>query len=101
MNLFELCTGTKGLSNDKSQRLAILTLREDRLLDRTRWMIHTPTKAMVAYGLTKEGFFQQLLFLCTTGVFKLPVDIQLRARRATQQQHDNETTQQQLEDHTE
>lgn len=101
MDLFELCTGTKGLSNDKSQRLAILALREDRLLGRTRWMIHTPTKAMVADGLTKDGFFQQLLFLCTTGVFKLPVDIQLRARRATQPQHDNETTQQQLEDHTE
>ena len=99
MDLFELCTGTKGLSNDKSQRLAVLSLREDRLVGRTRWMIHTPTKAMVADGLTKEGLFQQLLFLVTTGTFKLPAEITLRARRA--KPHGDEVSQQQLEDHDE
>ncbi len=66
MDLFDLVTNIKGLSNDKAQRLDILALREDRITRRIRNFVHVPTKAILADGLTKDGTFEQLLACVTT-----------------------------------
>ena len=73
MDLFELVTNLRGLSSDKSQRLAIMALREDRMAGRTRYFQHWPTRCMVADGLTKSGIFMQLLGLITTGILRMPL----------------------------
>ncbi len=82
MDLFELVTNVKGLSNDKAQRLAILALRKDRITRRIRNFIHDPTKAMLADGLTKDGVFEQLLYYATTGrwILKLNAEHWVRVR---------------------
>ena len=81
MDVFELICGARGLTADKFQRLAIMALRADRMEGRIRYTIHIPTTGMVADGLTKVGTFLQLLGLCTTGVWSLPPDLQIRVRR--------------------
>ena len=53
MDLYELITGSKGLSADKGQRLAVMSLREDKTRGITRYTIHVPSPQMVADGLTK------------------------------------------------
>ena len=87
MDFFELVTNMKGLSSDKSQRVAILAVREDRMTGRIRFIMHWPTKAMVADGLTKLGAFPQLMHLLTTGYLHLPLDdsqfIRIRYRMAS------------------
>ena len=82
MDLFELVTNVKGLSNDKAQHLAILALREDRITRRIRNFIHAPTKGMLADGLAKDGVFEQLLRFATTGccALNLKGDQWIRAR---------------------
>ena len=87
MDLFELVTNVKGLSSDKSQRLAIIALREDRMTRRIRAFIHVPTRTMLADGLTKIGTFENLLLFATTGRWKIDlVDgqfVRTRLRKAT------------------
>jgi hypothetical protein len=67
MDVYELCTGTKGLSSDKTQRIVIMSLREDRLKGLIRHFMHWPTTIILADGLTKVGLFLQLLRFATTG----------------------------------
>ena len=67
MDLFELMCSKKGLSNDTSQRVVVLSLREFRSLGIIRALVHVPTTAMLADGLTKVGKFPQLLWFCTCG----------------------------------
>lgn len=87
MDFFELVTNMKGLSSDKSQRVAIMAIREDRMAGRIRYIQHWPTKAMVAGGLTKAGLFPQLMRLATSGYIRLPLApdqwIRLRSRAPT------------------
>ena len=45
-----------------------MALREDRMTGRVRCVVHVPTKAMLADGLTKEGIFDMLLCFLTNGV---------------------------------
>ena len=67
MDLYELVCGVRGLSADKNQRLIITSLREDRAKSLIRRFQHWPTSIMLADGLTKGGFFQQLSEFVTTG----------------------------------
>ena len=87
MDLFELVTGARGVSSDKSQRVAILALREDRMLGRVRYWLHFPTRAMIADALTKDGLFPQMMHYCTSGIVKLPLlaeqFVRLRRRHGT------------------
>ena len=74
-NLFELLIGQKGVPSDKSQRLAVLALREDRLCGRTRTIVHINTYAMLADCLTKTGWYEAMDLFLTSGywhVFNLP-----------------------------
>ena len=99
MDLFELVTGVKGVPNDKSQRIGILSLREDRMTGRVRHFVHIPTAVMLGDGLTKVGTFAQLLKYCSTGVFEIKlspdkfVRVRTRARvergRYTEEQLQN------------
>ena len=70
-DLFQLVCGLKGIPTDKTQRLAILSVREDRLCGRVRNFIHLPTNAMVMDGLTKTGTFPELMRLISAGFFKV------------------------------
>ena len=67
----ELCCGLRGVPSDKSQRLAVLSMREDRLSGRLRNFILVDTDNMLADGLTKPGTFPELMRYMTTGFWKL------------------------------
>ena len=73
MDVFELLCSKKGLSNDTTQRVVILSLREFRALGIIRGLFHVPTSAMLADGLTKPGKFPQLHRFCTCGIASFPV----------------------------
>ena len=53
-DLFQLVVGTKGVPQDRYQRLYILTLREDRVKGCIRHFYWIPTTAMLADCLTKS-----------------------------------------------
>eukprot|EP00959_Pyramimonas_sp_CCMP1952_P442041 9253767-Pyramimonas_sp.AAC.1 len=63
MDFFELITGGRGTPPDKSQRVAIVALREDRVQHRIRSLLHVPARISLAHGVTKEGWFGQLLLM--------------------------------------
>ena len=71
LDFWELCCGVRGIPTDKTQRLSILGMREDRLAGRLRYMIHINTENMIMDGLTKLGTFKQLMHLMTTGIVKI------------------------------
>ena len=90
MDLFELVCGIKGVPNDKSQRLAIMVLREDRLAGRIRHFAHMPTANMLADGLTKVGVYPRLLHYCITGKWHLSgiADKPIRLKRCAPRKTD-------------
>lgn len=53
MDCWELCTGYRGVPQDKSQRLAILALREERKRLRLRRLYHVRARWMLSDMLTK------------------------------------------------
>ena len=53
MDLWDLACGRKGVPQDKSQRLAVLAIREERRSLRVRRFYHVVTKWMLADILTK------------------------------------------------
>ena len=53
MDVWDLACGKKGIPQDKSQRLAILAIREERRVSRIRRFYHVTTKYMLADILTK------------------------------------------------
>ena len=67
MDVFELVCSAKGLSNDETQRLVILGLRELRRYGLFRALIHVPTSVMLADGITKVGKIANLLRFGSTG----------------------------------
>jgi hypothetical protein len=83
MDLFSLTTGLKGVPADKSQRLSVLTMREERLADRLRNYIHMQTAGMLADALTKQGTFAQFMKLLTTGYLRLPPVVLNRQKPVT------------------
>jgi len=66
-DLYCLVTGAKGTPQDKSQRLYIMRLRQDRLLGRIRYWFFVPTTSMLSDALTKKMLSYQLMHLLTTG----------------------------------
>ena len=71
LDLYGLVTGTKGVPQDRTQRLIIMSLRERRAQGRIRNTMWTDTRDMIANSLTKHvSFDQQLDTLLTSG--KLP-----------------------------
>ena len=68
-DFWQLCCGEKGIPSDKSSRLAILSMREERLSGRIRGFIHCPTELMLVDALTKVGIFSQIMRHVTTGTW--------------------------------
>ena len=78
-DLYELVTGQKGDPQDRTQRLIVMSLRERRLLQRTRAYIWVDTKSMMANALTKVIPVDPLLDdFMSTGTMRLPGHAQLR-----------------------
>ena len=86
-DLFELVTGAKGVPQDKGQRLYILSLREDRLLNKIRRLYLIPTECMTADALTKRMISAVLMYFLTTGLLmfynvdKHPIKVRRLLRR--------------------
>eukprot|EP00959_Pyramimonas_sp_CCMP1952_P252447 5274503-Pyramimonas_sp.AAC.1 len=59
-----------GIPVDKTQRLSILSLREDRLSGRARRMYHWPTVLMVMDALTKVGVFPHMMDYLLSGTIR-------------------------------
>eukprot|EP00959_Pyramimonas_sp_CCMP1952_P305136 6385842-Pyramimonas_sp.AAC.1 len=72
-DLFLLATGQKGIPTDKSQRLTILSIREERLSGRIRRFYHYPTTSIVSDSLTKPGTFPLLLRFLSSGFMSVVV----------------------------
>ena len=85
VDVFELATGAKGLAADKTQRLVVMSIREDRLSRRLRTLMHLPTAVMLADGLMKCGVFRQLLHYATTGIVMLEIGHDKYVRLRTRQ----------------
>ena len=66
-DFWELTCEQEGIPSDKSQRLAILAMREDRLAGRLRNFVLVDTANMIGDGLTKAGIFPQSMQLNTWG----------------------------------
>jgi hypothetical protein len=87
-DLFELVTGEKGIPQDKGQRLYVLSLREDRLLNKIRKLYLIPTECMTADALTKRIMSAVLMFYLTTGLLmffnveKHPIKVRRLLRRS-------------------
>ena len=71
MDFWQLCCGVKGVPSDKSSRLAVLSMREERLSGRIRNFIHLPTEVVIVDGLTKTGTFKLLMEHMTTGTWNI------------------------------
>eukprot|EP00959_Pyramimonas_sp_CCMP1952_P124957 2612058-Pyramimonas_sp.AAC.1 len=60
MDLFELIAGDRGLATGNAQRVAVMSLEEDRLTGTFRRVSLVPTTSMLADGMTKIVAFLQL-----------------------------------------
>ena len=80
MDLWELCCGLRGTPQDKSQRLGVLSLREERRAHRLRRLYHVRTKWMLADMLTKSVGVdsRSLLELLTCGIWTMQTPIRVR-----------------------
>ena len=69
MDFWELCCGYRGIPQDKSQRLAVLAIREERRTLRLRRLFHMRTASMLSDMLTKVSGWDSysLKELVTTG----------------------------------
>ena len=71
MDLVELATGLRGCPQDRSQRLIILSIRERRMLGKTRSTDYLQTSDMPANSLTKhDPSDPQMDTLLSTGVLQ-------------------------------
>ena len=71
MDLWELACGMRGIPSDKSQRLCILSIREERMTRRIRGFGHLPTSCILPDALTKVGTFPVLMHWQTTGIWQV------------------------------
>jgi hypothetical protein len=89
-DMVELITGHRGVPQDRSQRLLILSLREKRMIGKLRHLMHCDTHDMPANRLTKfDGQDYALLNLLDHGRLLFKHAMQLRKAPAVKwQQYD-------------
>jgi hypothetical protein len=81
-DLFELCTGIRGIPQDRTQRLIIMSLREKRCTGKVRNVIWTDTRDMMANCLTKhEAQPNQLYHFMKSGCIRYAIDGRRRFSR--------------------
>ena len=80
MDLWDLSCGQKGIPQDKSQRLGILAIREERRSLRLRRLYHVTTHYMLCDLLTKySGYFSRSLQeLVTCGIWTVSGKVRVR-----------------------
>ena len=80
IDLWELSTGLRGIPQDKSQRLGILSIREERRTLRLRRFMHLRTHWMLADLLTKHfGYVSKSLHeLLSSGIWTIESDVHMR-----------------------
>ena len=90
MDLWELACGLKGIPQDKSQRLGVLAIREERRSQRLRRLFHVRTHWMLADPLTKfEGYVSKSLHeLLTAGVWNIDGLVRVRHNFGSQNAND-------------
>ena len=77
-DVIQLLVGQRGVPQDRSQRLVVLSLRERRLLSKIQHLVHVRTQDMPANCLTKHVSHCPQLHSCLTSgtvVFKHPVTL--------------------------
>ena len=70
-DFFELCTGSRSLPQDKSQRLYVLAVKEARVSGRLRYLMLWPTQSMLADALTKPMTSLQLMQTLSSGFIEI------------------------------
>jgi hypothetical protein len=70
-DFFELVTGSKGCPQDKTQRLHVLSVREDRITRRIRFFVQIPTESMLVDALTKVMLSGLLMTFLTSGYYRI------------------------------
>ena len=79
MDLWELSCGCRGIPQDKSQRLGVLAIREERRTTRLRRFFHVTTKYMLADQLTKAAADSRTLsMLLSSGHWNLAGRLRMR-----------------------
>ena len=80
MDLWDLACGVKGMPQDKSQRLGVLAIREERRSLRLRRLYHLRTRYMLADMLTKATGVdsRSLLELVSSGHWTIDSDVRCR-----------------------
>ena len=80
MDLWELACGLKGIPQDKSQRLGVLSIREERRCLRLRRLFHIRTKWMAADQLTKTSGqdSKELYRLVSNGFYDIKDKVRVR-----------------------
>jgi hypothetical protein len=80
MDLWELSCGYKGIPQDKSQRLGVLAIREERRSLRLRRLFHVRTHWMLVDQLTKHNGYvsRSLMELLTSGHWSIGGTIRVR-----------------------
>ena len=92
MDLWELACGFRGIPQDKSMRLGILAIREERRSLRLRRLYHVRTLWMLADRLTKYSghVSKSLLEFLTSGIWTVESDVRVRERFGVAPKHDRE-----------
>ena len=90
MDLWDLACGIKGMPQDKSQRLGVLAIREERRTLRLRRLYHIRTRYMLADMLTKATGVdsRSLLQLVSCGRWTIESDVRCREGFGTSYKND-------------
>ena len=80
MDLWDLCCGNRGMPQDKSQRLGVLAIREERRTLRLRRLYHVRTECMLSDMLTKSSGVdsRSLLELLSSGYWTVYCIVRVR-----------------------
>ena len=70
-DMYDLISGNKPLPQDRTQRMYVMSLREERVSGRLRYLYKTPTESMLADAITKSGFKPQMMDFLSTGLLVL------------------------------
>ena len=82
-DLYELITGMKGVPQDRSQRLIIMSLREKRMIRKLRNIAWCDTNDMAANSLTKHDLNSEVFYmLLRNGVLKMKNTIKVTPKIA-------------------
>ena len=54
-DMYDLISGNKPLPQDRTQRMYVMSLREERVSGRLRYLYKVPTESMLADAITKSG----------------------------------------------